>query len=79
MRMTWGKALLPWTKDPAAALEAALHLNHRFALDGCDPCSYGGVLWCVIQTVGLLRVFCRLRSPGGLARGAGQAACPGFS
>lgn len=18
----------------------------RFCLDGCDPCSYGGVLWC---------------------------------
>lgn len=46
VRMTWGKALLPWTKDPAAAYEAALHLNHRFALDGCDPCSYGGVGWC---------------------------------
>lgn len=45
MRMTWGKALLPWTKSPADALTATLHLNHRFALDGCDPCSYGGVLW----------------------------------
>ena len=47
MRMSWGKALLPWTKDPAAALEEALHLNHRFALDGCDPCSYGGIGWSV--------------------------------
>lgn len=45
-RMTWGKALLRWCPGPAAALRAALHLNHRFALDGCDPASYGGVLWC---------------------------------
>jgi deoxyribodipyrimidine photo-lyase len=44
--MTWGKALLGWCASPAAALRATLHLNHRFALDGCDPASYGGVLWC---------------------------------
>ena len=25
---------------------AALHVNHRWALDGCDPASYAGVLWC---------------------------------
>ncbi|KAK9806535.1 hypothetical protein WJX73_008373 [Symbiochloris irregularis] len=46
VRMSWGKALLAWTRDPAAALEETLHLNHRFALDGCDPCSHGGVGWC---------------------------------
>ena len=45
-RMTWGKALLRWAPSPQAALSAALHLNHRYALDGCDPCSYAGVLWC---------------------------------
>lgn len=45
-RMTWGKALLPWLPSPLEALQAALHLNHLFALDGCDPASYGGVLWC---------------------------------
>mmetsp|Transcript_38364 Transcript_38364/g.80593 ORF Transcript_38364/g.80593 Transcript_38364/m.80593 type:complete len:726 (-) Transcript_38364:259-2436(-) len=46
LRMTWGKSLLFWTRSPQAALSTTLHLNHRFALDGCDPCSYGGVLWC---------------------------------
>ncbi len=25
---------------------AALHCNHRWALDGCDPASYAGILWC---------------------------------
>jgi hypothetical protein len=44
--MKWGKALLPWLATPDAAIAAACHLNHRFALDGCDPCSYGGILWC---------------------------------
>ena len=28
------------------ACSAALHCNHRWALDGCDPASYAGVLWC---------------------------------
>ena len=45
-RMTWGKAPLAWTPGPEAALRAVLHLNHRHALDGCNPCSYGGVMWC---------------------------------
>lgn len=46
VRMTWGKAFLDWTDSPAEALRLALDLNHRYALDGCDPASYGGVLWC---------------------------------
>jgi deoxyribodipyrimidine photolyase len=49
VRMTWGKALLPWAASPQQALAAALHLNHKYALDGCDPCSYSGVLWCFGQ------------------------------
>jgi hypothetical protein len=49
VRMTWGKALLPWAAAPQEALALALHLNHRHALDGCDPCSYSGVLWCFGQ------------------------------
>lgn len=49
VRMTWGKALLQWSGSPQAALGRLLHLNHRYALDGCDPASYGGVLWCFGQ------------------------------
>jgi photolyase PhrII len=47
LRMTWGKALLNWTASPAEALRRLIDLNHRFALDGCDPNSYGGLLWCL--------------------------------
>ncbi|KAG2425702.1 hypothetical protein HXX76_013544 [Chlamydomonas incerta] len=46
VRMTWGKAPLAWCSTAQEALSTVLHLNHRFALDGCDPASYGGVLWC---------------------------------
>lgn len=47
VRMTWGKALLSWTPDAEAALHALVDLNHRYALDGRDPNSYGGLLWCL--------------------------------
>ncbi len=43
-RMTWGKAFIGWA-PPAEALAALLRCNHRFAIDGCGPCSYGGILW----------------------------------
>jgi photolyase PhrII len=47
VRMTWGKALVSWTPGPEEALAALVDLNHRFALDGRDPGSYGGLLWCL--------------------------------
>lgn len=46
VRMLWGKSVLMWTKDAAAALRILEHLNHKYALDGRDPNSYGGILWC---------------------------------
>lgn len=49
VRMTWGKALLNWTPDAQTALSAMIDLNHRYALDGQDPASYGGILWCLGQ------------------------------
>jgi len=47
VRMTWGKAIPGWTADPEMALATLIELNHRFALDGSDPSSYGGLLWCL--------------------------------
>ena len=47
VRMTWGKAPLNWTRGPEAALQMLIDLNHRYALDGNDPNSYGGLLWCL--------------------------------
>lgn len=49
VRMTWGKAILPWAGTPERALQIAIDLNHRYALDGRDPSSYGGLLWCFGQ------------------------------
>jgi photolyase PhrII len=49
VRMTWGKALLNWTANAAEALALMIDLNHRYALDGRDPSSYGGILWCLGQ------------------------------
>ncbi|MEJ2385606.1 MAG: FAD-dependent oxidoreductase, partial [Xanthomonadales bacterium] len=49
LRMTWGKAFLPWTRSATRALKLMIDLNHRFALDGSDPNSYGGLLWCLGQ------------------------------
>ncbi len=47
VRMTWGKAILNWKKSPKEALRTMIDLNHRYALDGRDPASYGGILWCL--------------------------------
>lgn len=49
LRMTWGKALVAWTRTADEALSLLLDLNHRYALDGRDPASYGGILWCLGQ------------------------------
>lgn len=49
VRMTWGKALINWTPTAADALRLLIDLNHRYALDGRDPASYGGLLWCLGQ------------------------------
>jgi photolyase PhrII len=45
LRMTWAKQIPGWTPGPSAALAQLADLNHRHALDGCDPNSYGGLLW----------------------------------
>ena len=49
VRMTWGKAIPLWSEDAEQALERLVDLNHRYALDGRDPASYGGLLWCLGQ------------------------------
>ena len=49
VRMTWGKAILQWKRTPQEALATIFDLNHRYALDGRDPASFGGILWCLGQ------------------------------
>ncbi|MBI3792993.1 MAG: deoxyribodipyrimidine photo-lyase [Gemmatimonadetes bacterium] len=46
MRMYWGKSVLTWTTTYSEALAHLIHLNNKWALDGRDPSSYGGIQWC---------------------------------
>jgi deoxyribodipyrimidine photo-lyase len=47
LRMLWGKKILEWSPSPQQALAVMLELNNRYALDGRDPNSASGVLWCL--------------------------------
>ena len=47
VRMTWGKAIAQWSPDVNSAMRRLADLNHRYALDGSDPNSYGGLWWCL--------------------------------
>jgi deoxyribodipyrimidine photo-lyase len=46
MRMLWGKKIIEWSKTPQLALETMIRLHHRYALDGRNPNTYTGILWC---------------------------------
>ena len=45
LRMLWGKNILAWSSSARQALGAMLELNDRYALDGRDPNSIGGIFW----------------------------------
>jgi len=47
LRMLWGKRVLTWTRNGREALEWLIELNNKWALDGRDPNSYGGIFWCL--------------------------------
>ncbi|MBL0939145.1 MAG: deoxyribodipyrimidine photo-lyase [Gemmatimonadaceae bacterium] len=46
-RMLWGKTMLLWTRDYEEARAWLFHLNDKYALDGRDPNSVGGIMWCL--------------------------------
>jgi deoxyribodipyrimidine photo-lyase len=46
LRMLWGKKVLQWSKSPEDAYQTLVHLNNKYALDGRNPNSYTGILWC---------------------------------
>jgi deoxyribodipyrimidine photo-lyase len=46
LRMLWGKKVLEWSRTPDEAYRTLEHLNNKYALDGRDPNSYTGILWC---------------------------------
>lgn len=47
LRMVWGKKILEWTPSPREALAVMIELNNKYALDGRDPNSYSGIMWCL--------------------------------
>jgi len=47
LRMYWAKKILEWTAEPEEALAAAIVLNDRYSLDGCDPNGYCGIAWSI--------------------------------
>lgn len=47
LRMYWAKKILEWSVSPEAALEIAIYLNDKHALDGNDPNGYVGILWSI--------------------------------
>jgi deoxyribodipyrimidine photo-lyase len=46
LRMYWGKKIMEWSQTPSEALEIMIYLNNQYALDGRDPNSWAGILWC---------------------------------
>lgn len=46
MRMLWGKKVIEWSQTPEEAYQTLVHLNNKYALDGRNPNSYTGILWC---------------------------------
>lgn len=47
LRMYWAKKILEWSKSPEEALQIAIYLNDKYALDGMDSNGYVGILWSI--------------------------------
>jgi len=45
-RMYWGKKIIEWSATHADALRTMIKIHDIHALDGRDPNTYTGVLWC---------------------------------
>lgn len=46
VRMLWGKNVIAWSRTHEEAFETLVHLNNKYCLDGRNPNSYAGILWC---------------------------------
>ncbi|MEK7724843.1 MAG: deoxyribodipyrimidine photo-lyase [Acidobacteriota bacterium] len=46
VRMLWGKNVIGWTKSYEEAFAILEDFNNKYALDGRNPNSYAGILWC---------------------------------
>jgi deoxyribodipyrimidine photo-lyase len=46
LRMLWGKKIIEWSETPGLAHRAMIRMHEQWALDGRDPNTHAGVLWC---------------------------------
>jgi hypothetical protein len=46
LRMLWGKKVIEWSETPEDAHRTMVRLHDRYALDGRDPNTHAGILWC---------------------------------
>lgn len=46
LRMLWGKKIIEWSPTPEDAHTTMLRLHDVYALDGRDPNTHAGILWC---------------------------------
>jgi deoxyribodipyrimidine photo-lyase len=46
LRMPWGKKAIEWMATPEEAHAFMVRQHERYALDGRDPNTHAGVLWC---------------------------------
>jgi deoxyribodipyrimidine photo-lyase len=45
-RMLWGKLVIQWCATYEEAFALLEYMNNKYALDGRNPNSYAGILWC---------------------------------
>jgi deoxyribodipyrimidine photo-lyase len=46
LRMLWGKKIIEWSATPEEAHALMVDLHDRYAIDGRDPNTHAGILWC---------------------------------
>lgn len=46
LRMLWGKKIIEWSGTPEEAHATMVRLHDVYALDGRDPNTHAGILWC---------------------------------
>ena len=46
LRMLWGKKIIEWSESPEEAQQTMIHFFDKYSLDGRDPNTYAGILWC---------------------------------
>lgn len=46
LRMLWGKRIIEWSESVDDAHQVMMTLHDRYAIDGRDPNTHAGVLWC---------------------------------